>query len=311
MKEKPNNTILSTFSASEATKDLRTVRNFVEYGISLFDESDLFFGHGTDNASDEAIFMVLEGLGLPIYEIEPYWDKQLSEYERERIASLLHHRAETRMPASYILNKAYIQGFPFYVDERVLVPRSFIAEILCKEDGFSQIPDYDTITSVLDLCTGSGCLGIVAAEIFPNAKVDIADLSANALEVAKRNVRDYGLENRINIYQGDLFAPLTGKTYDLIITNPPYVDQEGMDNLPDEFQHEPAMALGGVGKDGLDIVHRIMKEAKAHLNDGGGLLCELGRCGPDLEKAYPRTPFLWIDTENSSGEVFWLKKKYL
>lgn len=311
MKETQKNTVLSTLSASEAARELYTVRDFVEYGTKLFSESGLFFGHGTDNESDEAIYMVLEGLQLPIHELEPYWDKRLTEEERNHIASLLQRRADTHLPAPYILNKAYIQGLPFYVDERVLVPRSFIAEILCREDGFSGISDYNAEMRVLDLCTGSGCLGILAAEIFPNAKVDIADLSADALEVAKRNVSDYGLEDRITIYQGDLFGPLAGKTYDLIITNPPYVDQQGMDALPAEFRHEPAMALGEVGEDGLDIVRRIMNEAKAHLNDGGGLLCELGRCGPDLEKAYPKTPFLWLDTENSSGEVFWLKKKYL
>lgn len=296
-------------SNEDAIRNLYTVRDFVEYGASLFSESGLFFGHGTDNESDEAIYMVLEGLQLPIDE-EPDWDKRLTDEERAHIASLLQRRAASRLPAPYILNKAYIQGFPFYVDERVLVPRSFIAEILCREDGFSGIRDYEAVRSVLDLCTGSGCLGIVAAEIFPNAHVDIADLSKDALEVACRNVRDYGLKNRVTIHQGDLFAPLAGKTYDLIITNPPYVDKEGMDALPEEFRHEPAMALGA-GDDGLDIVHRILNDAKAHLNDGGGLLCEVGRCGPDLDKAYPRTPFLWLDTENSSGEVFWLKKKDL
>lgn len=310
MKETKKNTVLSTLSASEAARDLATICDFVRYGVSLFGESELFYGHGTDNAQDEAIFMVLEGLHLPVNTIEPYWNAKLTESERKRIASLLHRRAETRLPAPYILNKSYIQDYPFYVDERVLVPRSFIAEILCKEDGFSQLPNYEDVHSVLDLCTGSGCLGIIAAQLFPNAKVDIADLSKDALEVAKRNVRDYGLEDRVTIYQGDLFAPLKGKSYDLIITNPPYVDKQGMDTLPEEFRHEPAMALGS-GDDGLDIVRRIVREAKTHLNEDGGLLCELGRCGPDLESAYPDKPFLWIDTENSSGEVFWLKKKDL
>ena len=255
MNETKKNTVLSTLQASEALRNLYTVRDFIDYGTKLFGESGLFFGHGTDNEFDEAVFMVLEGLHLPVHELEPYWDKHLTEEERIHIASLLHRRADTRLPASYILNKAYIQGFPFYVDERVLVPRSFIAEILCRDDGFSGIRDYDAVGSVLDLCTGSGCLGIIAAEIFPNAKVDIADLSADALEVARRNVRDYGLEDRVHIHQGDLFAPLKGKTYDLIITNPPYVDDEGMDALPEEYRHEPAMALGGVGADGGDEVH--------------------------------------------------------
>lgn len=311
MKEQPRNTIQSTRSAAEAARDLETICDFVRYGTSLFGESELFYGHGADNAFDEAVFMVLESLHLPVDTLDPYWNAKLTESERTRLAALLHRRAETRLPAPYLLNKSYIQGYPFYVDERVLVPRSFIAEILCKEDGFSQLPDYGDVTSVLDLCTGSGCLGIIAAQLFPNASVDIADLSKDALEVAKRNVRDYGLEERVTIHNGDLFAPLKGRTYDLIITNPPYVDQAGMDTLPAEYKHEPAMALGGVGEDGLDIVHRILKDAKAHLNDGGGMLCELGRCGPDLEAAYPQMPFLWIDTENSSGEVFWIQKKDL
>lgn len=311
MKEQPRNTIQSTRSAAEAVRDLCTIGDFVRYGTSLFGESELFYGHGTDNAFDESVFITLESLHLPIDTLEPYWNAKLTESERTRLAALLHRRAETRLPAPYLLNKSYIQGYPFYVDERVLVPRSFIAEILCKDDGFSQIPDYEAVTSVLDLCTGSGCLGIIAAHIFPNASIDIADLSPDALEVAKRNVRDYGLEDRITLHQGDLFAPLKGRSYDLIITNPPYVDQAGMDSLPAEFRHEPAMALGGVGEDGLEIVHRILKDAKAHLNDGGGLLCELGRCGPALEAACPAMPLLWIDTAQSSGEVFWIKKKDL
>ena len=294
--------------ADIAAKELVTVCDFVRYGVTRFTESDLTFGHGTDNAMDEAIFMTLEALRLPIDAVEPYWNAKLTTPEKQRLAGMIEARATTRKPASYILNKAYIQGFPFYVDERVIVPRSFIAEILCKEDGFSQIPDYEAVTSVLDLCTGSGCLGIVAAHIFPNALVDIVDLSPHALEVAKRNVADHGLGERVTIYEGDLFEPLKGKRYDLILTNPPYVDKEGMDSLPEEFRHEPVMALAA-GDDGLDIVHRIMKNAKDHLNDGGGVLCELGRCGPALEEAYPDKAFLWIDTEESNGEVFWLKNK--
>ena len=196
------------------------------------------------------------------------------------------------------------------MDERVIVPRSFIAEILCQPDGAPEVGDYSNITSVLDLCTGSGCLAIIAAHLFPNAQVDAVDLSPDAFDVATRNVTDYGLSDRVHLYKGDLFAPLKGKKYDLIITNPPYVDQAGMDELPEEFKHEPTMALAA-GADGLDIVHRILKEAKAHLNDGGGMICELGRCGPDLEKAYPDKDFDWFETENSSGEVFWIGKNQL
>lgn len=311
MKQTQNTPLSILPDASSVANELFTICDFVRYAVTKFGESDIAYGHGTQTALDEAVFMALESLHLPIDNIEPYWNARLTLPERQKLASLIHRRIETRLPAPYLVNKAYIQGYPFYVDERVIVPRSFIAEILCKEDGFSQIPDYEDVTSVLDLCTGSGCLGIIAAHVFPNAKVDCIDLSPDAIEVARRNVADYGLEDRVTLYNGDLFEPLLdGKTYDLILTNPPYVDKEGMDALPAEFLHEPAMALAA-GDDGLDIVHRILKDAKKHLNDHGGMLCELGRCGPDLETAYPVKPFLWIDTENSHQEVFWIRKKDL
>ncbi|PZO87987.1 MAG: 50S ribosomal protein L3 N(5)-glutamine methyltransferase [Micavibrio aeruginosavorus] len=296
--------------AKSVAAELFTVRDFVRYGVSRFSDSQLFYGHGTDNAYDEAVFIVLEGLHLPIDAIEPWWDARLTVEEREKLAAVIEMRVETRKPASYLLNKAYIQGMPFYIDERALIPRSFIAEILAKEDGFSQIPDYDAVESAVDICTGSGCLAIMAAHLFPNAAVDAVDLSGDALEVAKKNVADYGLEDKLTLYKGDLFTPLAGKTYDFIITNPPYVDAEGMEHLPPEYEHEPALALAA-GDDGLAIVHRLLKEARKYLNDGGGILCEVGRCGPALEAAYPDIPFLWIDTEHSSGEVFWLRKDQL
>lgn len=300
---KPSKSIENTISAC------KTLGDFVEYAAHTFAESDIAFGHGTDNADDEAAFMVLEGLGLPIHDLAPYWDMAPDPAQRARLEELIAARIETRKPASYLLGKAYIQGLPFYVDERVIVPRSFIAEILCRDDGFSGIGDYDAVGSVLDLCTGSGCLAILAAHLFPNAKIDAVDLSGDALAVAARNVADHELEDRVTLYEGDLFAPLKGKSYDIILTNPPYVDKEGMDALPPEFLHEPRMALAA-GDDGMEIVHRIMAEAKAHLNDGGGMMCELGRCGPALEAAY-NNPFLWLDTEGSEGEVFWIKKKNL
>lgn len=288
---------------------IKTLGDFVTFAEGAFRESGIAFGHGTDNERDEAAFIALEGLGLPIYDLDENWDRILNDSERERLTALCDARIKTRKPASYLLNKAYIQGLPFYVDERVIVPRSFIAEILCRDDGFSGIPDYEAVTSVLDLCTGSGCLAILAAYLFPNARVDAVDLSKDALDVARRNVAEHALEKRVTLYEGDLFAPLKGKSYDLILTNPPYVDKEGMDALPAEFRHEPEMALAA-GNDGMEIVHRIMAEAKSHLNDGGGMMCELGRCGPALEAAYSN-PFLWLSTENSDGEVFWIKKKNL
>lgn len=296
--------------AEDVAADLFTICDFVRYGVSKFNEHGLFYGHGTDNAVDETVFIVLEGLHLPNDSIEPYWNARLTLAERNRLAGLIHKRVETRLPAPYLVNKAYIQGYPFYVDERVIVPRSFIAEILCQAGGALQIADYSSVGRVLDLCTGSGCLAIIAAQLFPNAIVDAVDLSPDAVAVAQKNVADYTLEERVTIHHGDLFAPLKGQKYDLIITNPPYVDQMGMEHLPPEFEHEPAMSLAA-GEDGLEIVHRIMNEAKSHLNEGGGMICELGRCGPDLEAAYPSIDFSWYDTENSSGEVFWLGKNQL
>lgn len=297
-------------SADKAAEELFTVCDFVRYGVSRFTESGLSFGHGTTNAHDEAAFIVLEGLHLPIDMLEPYWNARLTTPERRKLAALVEARVTIRKPASYLLNKAYIQGLPFYVDERVIIPRSFIAELLGRDEGFSQIQDYDSIESVLDLCTGSGCLAVLAAHAFPNAAVDAVDISPHALDVAKINVADHGLEDRVTLLQSDLFASLGGRRYDLIITNPPYVDEQGMNALPPEYRHEPSLALAA-GKDGLDIVHRILKDAKSFLNDGGGMLCELGRCGPDLEKAYPNKRFLWLDTEHSSGEVFWIRKEDL
>lgn len=301
---------VSAHAAESVAAELRTVCDLVRYAVTRFGDSPLFFGHGTDNAFDEAIFIVLESLHLPIDTVEPYWQARLTMAERTRIIQLIEARITTRKPAAYLLNKAYIQGYSFYVDERTIVPRSYIAEILCKPEGFSQIADYNEVQRVLDLCTGSGCLAIIAAQIFPNAAVDAVDLSPDALAVAARNVADYGLEDRVTLYQGDLFAPLAGKRYDLILTNPPYVDAPGMAELPEEYRHEPVMSLAA-GDDGLDIVHRIIRDAKTYLNENGGMLCELGRCGPALEDAYAQTPFLWIGTESSDQEVFWLSKNQL
>ncbi|MBP2293524.1 50S ribosomal protein L3 N(5)-glutamine methyltransferase [Azospirillum rugosum] len=309
-------------TAADAAAELRTIRDLIRYGVSRFNEADIDYGHGTSNAFDEAVFMVLEGLNLPIDQLEPYLDARLTTAERQKVAGLLHARVETRKPASYLLNKAYIQGIPFYVDERVIVPRSYIGEILFSgliggDDGgdddvddFTLVEDPTAVERVLDLCTGSGCLAILAARIFPEAQVDAVDLSADALEVAKRNVADSGYEDRITLHQGDLFAPLKNRKYDVIITNPPYVDADAMANLPPEFRHEPAMALAS-GEDGLDIVRRILKEAPKHLTPEGGLLCEFGTGREILEAEYPNLDFFWVETANSFGEVFWLTRDQL
>lgn len=296
------------------THDLKTVRDFLRYATSRFAEAKLSYGHGTTNAFDEAAFMVLEGLHLPIDRLEPFLEARLTKPERERLAELIEARIETRKPASYLLQRAYIGGVSFYVDERVLVPRSFIGELLqsgaVTGNDDSLIVDPGTVSRALDLCTGSGCLAILAAMAFPEAKVDAVDLSADALEVAQQNVVEHAMQDRVELLQGDLFAPLAGRRYDLIITNPPYVDAPAMLKLPPEYRHEPALALAA-GDDGLDIAHRILAEASQHLTDNGGLLCEIGRGRELLSEAYPTLDFHWLDTEESEGEVFWLSARAL
>lgn len=288
---------------------LKTVADIARHASKRFDKAGLAFGQGAITSGDDAVFIILETLGLPVDSFEENWNRSVNAEERTKIMTVVEERIKTRKPASYLLHKAYLHGYSFYVDERTIIPRSYIAEILCNPDGFGPVQRMGKIESVLDLCTGSGCLAIIAAHLFPGAKVDAVDLSPDALDVAKRNVADYGLQDRLTLYQGNLFAPLAGKKYDLIITNPPYVDAEGMSDLPDEYRHEPEMALGLCGDDGMDIVRQIMKDAPDHLNEDGAVMCELGRGRSVIDAAYPQTPFLWLDTIESSGEVFWLKKK--
>lgn len=230
------------------------------------------------------------------------------------MAELIEKRVTTRKPVAYLVNKMYLQGTPFYVDERVIVPRSYIAELLFNDIAGDQehrlITDPFEVSRVLDLCTGSGCLAILAAQAFPNATVDAVDLSPEALEVAKINVSNSWVEDRITLYQGDLFEPLKGKRYDLIITNPPYVDAEDMADIPPEFGHEPRMALAA-GDDGMDIVRRIMDEAAEHLTANGNIVCEIGYGREVLEEIYPDVPFLWLDTENQQWRGLWLSRDQL
>ncbi len=265
------------------------------------------FAHGTSDALVESAFIVSETLGFEPARFDKFFTRRVTASKAARIRDLIEARIKTRKPAAYLLNKIYMLGIPFYIDERAIVPRSFLGELLAQYfAGLDAWVDPGRITRVLDLCTGSGCLAILAAYLFPNAKIDAVDLSADALEVARRNVGDHTLADRITLHQGDLFAPLAEDKYDLIISNPPYVDGEGMANLPPECRYEPAMAFDG-GADGIAIVRRIIDASMNWLKPGGGLLCEVGRCKPALEQAFPRTPFLWLDTEESEGEVFWLR----
>lgn len=293
--------------------ELVTLFDFVRYAVSRFNASDVVFAHGTTDAVAEAAFIVTEALHLHPDQFEMFATARVTEHECARILELIEQRISTRKPAAYLLNKIYMRGVPFYVDERVIVPRSFIGELLESHfDGgdASLIDDPADVTRVLDLCTGSGCLAILAARAFPYADVDAVELSKDAFAVAGRNVADHGLDDRITLYRGDLFGPLKGARYDLIISNPPYVDAEGMAGLPRECRHEPAMAFDG-GDDGLDIVRRILREARRHLAPDGGLLCEIGRGREVIEAAFPDLPFLWLDTEESEGEVFWLSAEAL
>jgi ribosomal protein L3 glutamine methyltransferase len=306
VKKKPHSKAKAKPSTA-AKRGQWTVLDYLSFAARYLGRSEVVFAHGTTDPVAEAAFIIGETLGIHPDEVEAAAGRGVGREDGTRIRALVEQRIVTRKPAAYLLNKIYMRGLPFYVDERTIVPRSFIGEIL--DDHFGdglQLRDPAQISRVLDLCTGSGCLAILAARAFPNAVIDAADLSADALEVAKRNVADHGLTKRIRLVQGDLFAPLKGERYDLIISNPPYVDAEGMAGLPAECTFEPTMAFDG-GADGIDLARRIVDEAPAHLTEGGGLLCEIGRCGPALEAAYPRTPFLWLDTEESEGEVFWLE----
>ena len=298
-------------AAKVAPGELQTLLDFVRYAVSRFTETKLVFAHGTTDPVAEAAFLVCECLHLHPDQFESFATARVTAAEGKKILGLIEQRVITRKPAAYLVNKIYMRGLPFYVDERTIVPRSFIGELLDShfgngdDEATSLIGDPAEVESVLDLCTGSGCLAILAARHFPNASVDAVDISKDALTVAARNVTDHKLEDRISLHRGDLFAPLAGKRYDLIISNPPYVDAEGMAALPRECRAEPKLAFDG-GPDGIDIVRRILNEANAHLNLQGGLLCEVGRCQPALVEAYPRLPLLWLDTENSEGEVFWV-----
>ncbi|WP_428667995.1 50S ribosomal protein L3 N(5)-glutamine methyltransferase [Reyranella sp.] len=285
-----------------AKPSLVTLGDFFRLAVRRFRAARLAYGHGTTNAVDEAAFMMLEALRLPIHNIDPWLDLKPTAAERARLLTLIDARVSLRVPAPYLLGAAYMRGVRFHIDRRALIPRSFIGDILADE----VLPiEPGKVKRVLDLCTGSGCLAILAAFAFPRATIDAVDLSKGALALARRNVATHRLGDRITLHRGDLFEPLGAARYDLIIGNPPYVDAGGMAMLPPEYRHEPRMALAA-GADGLDLVHRILAEAPRQLRKGGALLCEIGRGRAPLERAYPKAPFVWLDTEQSEGEVFWL-----
>jgi ribosomal protein L3 glutamine methyltransferase len=289
---------------------LQTPRDFLRYAVSRFREAKLAHGHGTSSVVDEAAFIVLEGLHLPVDDINPWLDARLLPAECERLLGLIEARVSTRKPAAYLLKKTYLQGFPFFVDERVIVPRSYIAELLVKglidAEGVPLFEDTDAVASVLDVCTGSGCLAIIAAQLFPKAEVHATDLSKEALEVADINRRDHALQKRLHLHLGDLFAPVAKQKFDLIIANPPYVARAEVDAFPQEYRAEPEMAHIG-GPDGFDLVRRIIVDAPRYLNKGGVLVCEIGTGAEIIEAEFPDREFFWLDTDESISEVFVLR----
>lgn len=290
--------------------ELVTLRDYLRWAVSRFNEAGLHFGHGTQNAYDEAAYLLLHALHLPLDRMEPFLDAALTESERETVFALLNRRIDERIPAAYLTHEAWLGDFPFYVDERVIVPRSHIAELLLDEPLAPWVSDPDAVVSALDLCTGSGCLAILLAHAFPNARIDAADISLDALEVAARNVAEYQLGNRIELIQSDLFAGLSGRSYDIIISNPPYVTGVSMRVLPAEYRHEPALALAS-GEDGLDAVRDIIARSRIHLKPNGILAVEVGGNRAIVEKAFPRLGFTWLESENGEGMVFLLSREQL
>jgi ribosomal protein L3 glutamine methyltransferase len=294
---------------TSATHDLVTLRDWLRHAVTRFGEAGLSFGHGTTNAYDEAAYLLLHALHLPLDRLEPFLDARLTYDERVQLDKLLARRIDQRIPAAYLTHEAWLGDFRFYVDERVLIPRSFIAELL--PDGIAAwVGDPGRVASALDMCTGSGCLAILLAHAYPDADVDAVDVSPEALAVAQRNVADYGLAGRVNLIRSDLFANLPEKSYDLVISNPPYVTAVAMEDLPPEYRHEPVLALSG-GDDGLDAVRTILKEAPRFLAPGGTLVVEVGHNRAAMEQAFPRLPFVWLEAASSSESVFLLKREDL
>jgi ribosomal protein L3 glutamine methyltransferase len=289
--------------AAEAGAEPNSVRGWLDATVGRFNKAGLHFGHGSTNAYDEAAYLILHTLKLPLDELDSVLERRLMPGEIEALERIVHRRVEERVPLAYLTREAWLGDFRFYVDERAIVPRSYIAELLI--DGlYPWIGDDQPVIKALDLCTGSGCLAILLALAFPDAQVDATDLSVEALEVAAINVTKYGLRDRVHLARGDLFADLAGR-YDVIVSNPPYVNRESMERLPQEYRAEPQMALAG-GDDGLEIVCRLLARASAHLNERGMLIVEIGHNRDALEQVFPRLPFTWLETSGGDGFVFLL-----
>jgi ribosomal protein L3 glutamine methyltransferase len=296
-------------------EELHTIRDWLRFTVSQFEASDIFFGHGTDNSYDEAVWLVMSALHLPHDTLHNFLDAVITETERKHLAHLIDQRITKHTPTAYLLREAWLRGFKFYVDERVIVPRSFIAELLdFNEEGEHGLQPWiehpELINSAADICTGSGCLGILLANAFPDATIDVVDISADAIAVCNINIANYGLQEQVTAIQSDMFTALKNKKYDLIISNPPYVDAPSMAKLPTEYRNEPQIALGS-GLAGLDHTHTILRDAANYLNDEGILVVEIGHNRDALEAAYPEVAFTWLEVAAGDQFVFLLTKEQL
>ena len=289
-------------SAIDAQANLRTLRDVLRFAVTRFAESKVYFGHGQIDAFDEAVFIVMRSLQLPIDRLDVFLDAYLTHAEINTLLQQIDLRVKKLIPAAYILKEAWLQGYKFYVDERAIIPRSFIAELL-KDELQPWISEPGKVVDVLDLCTGSGCLAVMAADVFPRAQVDAVDVSKDALAVARKNVGEYRLEDRISLHEGDLFAPVSGRRYDLILCNPPYVTDASMARLPKEYQHEPKLALAG-GPDGMNVIRRLLREARSYLKRGGVLIVEVGGERATVEKQFKDVPMTWLTTSAGDDMVF-------
>lgn len=292
-----------TINQAQTVKELHTIRDFIRFSMSQFYQYDIYFGHGTDNPWDEAVQLVLGALHLPWSSDQQLLDSRITTDEKQRVLDFLVQRVEKRRPLPYIIGEAWYAGLPFYVDERVLIPRSPVQELI--EQHFAPWFREGPVERVLDLCTGSGCIGIVCAYAFEEAEVDVADISGDALEVARRNIQRHELTDRVHAVESDLFSNLTGRRYDLIVSNPPYVDKADLDSMPDEYQHEPGLALGS-GPDGLEITKQILRQAAEYLTDDGLLVVEVGNSEVHLQQQFPEIPFVWVELEQGGNGIFLL-----
>ena len=303
-----NQNDLKSVDVDEVCNELATMTDFMRWGASQFVNAELSYSHGMSSPLDEAVYLVLRSLHLPVDTPDVYWQSKLTQSEKEIVLSTLLKRIEQRIPAAYIMKEGWFAGLQFYVDERVLVPRSPIAELV--ETQFTPWVNPDEVESVLDLCTGSGCIGIACAYAFPMATVDIVDISQDALDVARINVDQHDAQERVSVIQSDLFSGLEGKKYDIIVSNPPYVDAEDIAGMSAEFQHEPELGLSS-GDDGLECTRSILKQAASHLTEEGVLVLEVGNSQYALAEEFPELPFQWVDFERGGDGVFILTKAQL